>query len=160
MTKQETIDAIRNKCIDLGLDLIDQIAYVLATVEHETAGTFQPVREAFWKTEAWRKANLRYYPFYGRGYVQLTWEGNYEHYGRKLGVDLVGNPDLALEPENAMFILIDGMKTGAFTGKKLADYINEEGTDFVNARRVVNGLDRAEHIAALAEKWAGQIEEA
>jgi predicted chitinase len=157
MTKEETIIAIRNQCIDLGLDLVDQIAYVLATVEHETAGTFQPVKEAYWKDEAWRQAHLRYYPYYGRGYVQLTWKANYQVYGRKLGLDLVAHPDLAMDPGNARFILIDGFKTGVFTGKKIADYINENDTDFINARRCINGLDCAQKIAALAAKYQEQI---
>jgi hypothetical protein len=52
------------------------MAYVLATTEWETDHTFKPVREAFWKDEAWRQVNLRYYPYYGRGYMQLTWEDN------------------------------------------------------------------------------------
>jgi hypothetical protein len=49
------------------------MAYVLATTQWETAQTFKPVREAFWKDEEWRRVNLaRYYPYYGRGFVQLT----------------------------------------------------------------------------------------
>jgi len=157
MTKDETIKAIRNDCIDLGLDLVDQIAYVLGTVDWETGHTFQPVREAFWKNEAWRKAHLRYFPYYGRGYVQLTWKANYQVYGKKLNIDLVGNPDLAMLPENARFILIDGFKTGAFTGKKLADYINEDGTNFIAARKCINGLDKCHEIAALAEKYRDEM---
>jgi len=158
MNKDETIKAIRNKCIDMGLDLQDQVAYVLATVEHETAGTFQPVREAYWESEDWRKAHLQsYYPYYGRGYVQLTWKYNYQAYGEKLAIDLEGNPDLALDATNAMFILIDGFKNGVFTGKKLTDYINDNGTDFINARRCINGLDCAEKIAALAENYQTEM---
>lgn len=77
-TKEGTIEAIKWECVAQGIGLKSQIAYVLATVEWETAKTFKPVREAFWLSEAWRKKNLRYYPFYGRGYVQLTWEKNYK----------------------------------------------------------------------------------
>ena len=56
-------------------------AYALATAFHETNGTMQPVREAYFlkgNAEAWRKAHLRYYPWYGRGFVQLTWQRNYQ----------------------------------------------------------------------------------
>ena len=158
MTKEETIKAIRNKAIDMGLDLTSQIAYILATVEHETAGTFQPVREGLNASDDWRRRHLRYYPYYGRGYVQLTWKANYQTYGKKLGIDLVGHPDLALDPDNAAFILIDGFKTGAFTGKKLTDYVNENETDFFNARRCINGLDCAEKIAGLAMKYQAQLD--
>lgn len=146
------------ECQKQGLTIPEQIAYVLATVQHETAGTYKPVKEAYWKDEAWREANLtRYYPFYGRGYVQLTWESNYQKYADILGIDLVGDPDLALEPKTAAFILVHGFKTGAFTGKKITDYIDEEGYDFVEARRCINGLDKCDEIAALAEKHLSQL---
>jgi hypothetical protein len=61
-------------------------AYALATACHETAYTMQPVREAFWLSEAWRRTHLRYYPYYGRGYVQLTWEDNYKRADLELGL--------------------------------------------------------------------------
>jgi hypothetical protein len=61
-------------------------AYALATAAHETAHTMQPVREAFWLSESWRRTHLaRYYPFYGRGYIQLTWRANYEKADRSWG---------------------------------------------------------------------------
>lgn len=123
-------------------------------MEWETGKTFKPVREAFWKDEAWRRANLsRYYPYYGRGYVQLTWKANYEKYAELTGLDLVNSPDLAMDPQIALFILVHGFRTGAFTGKKITDYITAEEYDFVNARRCINGVDKAEEIAALAEKY-------
>jgi Chitinase class I len=152
-TKQGTIDAIKSECQAQGLILDTQIAYVLATVEWETAKTFRPVREAFWLSEEWRRRNLRYYPFYGRGYVQLTWKNNYEKYSQLLGVDLVSNPDRAMQAEIALFILVHGFKTGAFTGRKISDYINANVTDFVKARRCINGTDHANDIARLAERY-------
>ena len=39
--------------------LRNQLAYLLATAFWETARTMQPVVEAFWLSEAWRKKNLR-----------------------------------------------------------------------------------------------------
>lgn len=155
-TPKGTIAAIKAECQKQGIGLPEQIAYVLATVKWETAHTFRPVREAFWKDEEWRRRNLsRYYPYYGRGYVQLTWEDNYRKYGEILGIDLVNNPDLALMPETALFILVHGFKTGAFTGKKIMDYINAGEADFINARRCINALNKAEEIAAIAEKFLG-----
>jgi hypothetical protein len=68
-------------------------------------------------------------------------------------IDLVNNPDLALDPQNALFITMHGFKNGTFTGKKLTDYINAQGTDFINARRCINALDKAEEIAAIAERF-------
>jgi len=81
----------------------------------------------------------------------LTWKYNYEKYGKLLSKDLVKHPELALETEIALFVLVHGFKTGAFTGKKISDYINAHETDFVNARRCINGKNKAVEIAALAE---------
>lgn len=130
-----------------------QIAYILATAYWETAKTMKPVREAFWLSEQWRKDNLRYYPFYGRGYVQITWRENYEKAGRKLGRNLVDNHDAVMEPEVASEILVRGCMEGWFTGKSIPDYIDDEHVDFWNARRVVNGTDRADEIARLAKDY-------
>jgi hypothetical protein len=55
MNKEEAIDLIKAECITQGFTLSKQIAYVLATVEWETGCTFQPVREVYWKSEAWRR---------------------------------------------------------------------------------------------------------
>lgn len=151
MTRQQTINKIIEECHTQGIKKAEQIQYMIATVQHETNNTFEPVREAYWLDEEWRKRNLRYYPYYGRGFVQLTWESNYKKFGELLGIDLVGNPDLALDMDTAIFILVYGMKHGTFTGKKLDDYFNEKGSDFVHARKIVNGKDKAEHIALLAQ---------
>lgn len=155
--RAQVILAIIKECDSMGLTLDTQKAYVLATVEHETNDTFQPVKEAYWLSEDWRSRNLRYYPYYGRGYVQITWETNYEKYGRILGQDFVNNPDMVMKPEYSLFILVHGMKNGVFTGRRLDQYVNGSLTDYRNARRVINGLDRADHIAKLAEKWESEF---
>ena len=76
-----------------------------------------------------------------------------QKYSQLLGVDLVKNPDLAKDPNIALFVLVHGFKTGAFTGKKLSDYVNASKKDFVNARRCINGTDKAQHIANLANRY-------
>ncbi|TRU46724.1 MAG: carboxypeptidase [Microcystis aeruginosa Ma_QC_Ch_20071001_S25D] len=152
-TKQGTIEAIKSECKTQGIGLKTQIAYVLATTQWETAQTFQPVREAFWLNEDWRRRNLRYHPYYGRGYVQLTWKTNYQKYGGILGIDLVNKPDLAMNQNVALFVLVHGFKTGAFTGRKITDYINNHQTDFLNARRCINGTNKMLQIANLAKKF-------
>lgn len=68
-------------------------------------------------------------------------------------MDLVEEPYLAMKPEVASFILVHGFKIGTFTGRKIGDYINESKTDFINARRCINGLDKASEIAAIAETF-------
>lgn len=144
--KQGTIAAIRYECDRQLLTLSSQKAYVLATVEHETDRTFKPIDE-------YGGSKTRYSPYWGRGYVQLTWQSNYQKYSQLLGVDLVKNPALAKDPNIALFVLVHGFKTGAFTGKKLSDYVNASKKDFVNARRCINGTDKAQHIANLANRY-------
>jgi len=161
-TVEGTKAAIKNECASQGIGLKAQIAYVLATVEHETANKFEPVTEAFWLNDPdayLKKHHADYYPYYGRGYVQLTWESNYKKYSNLVGKDLVANPKLALDPEIALFVLVHGFKTGAFTNgqHKLADHVNANKTDFLNARRCINGTDKNEHIAAIANKYLAQL---
>lgn len=156
-TKEGTIEAIKEECLAQEIGLNTQVAYVLATAQWETNQTFEPVREAYWLSEDWRKQNLRYYPFYGRGYVQLTWKNNYEKYSHLLDVDMVADPDIAMQPEIAVFILVHGFKTGTFTGRKISDYIDASKSNFIAARRCINGTDRAHEIADLAGKFLAEL---
>ena len=129
----------------------NQTAYVLATAYHESAGTFLPVKEAYWLSENWRKNNLRYYPYYGRGLVQLTWDYNYLKAGEKLGygTQFVNNPDMVMQQDISVKILVLGSKEGWFTSKKLSDYIDRATgkKDYKQARRIINGMDKAQKIA-------------
>lgn len=134
-------------------------AYGLATAWWETARTMLPVKEAYWLSESWRRRNLRYFPHYGRGYVQLTWKANYERADEELGLggELVANLDLAMNPDVAARILTLGMEQGWFTEKKLADYLPIDGEAgheaFKRARQIINGRDKWVEIAKLAEKF-------
>ena len=148
-------------------------AYALATAAHETAYKMQPVREAFWLDENWRRAHLhRYYPFYGRGYVQLTWKENYERADRELdlGGRLISNLDVALDPDIAARIMVRGMQEGWFagdrkTGKRhtLALHLPASGVanaaQMTSARRIINGTDKNREIAAVAIKFQNALQE-
>ncbi len=118
-------------------------AYVLMTVKWETASTYQPVTE--YGSQKYLRSK-RYWPYIGRGYVQLTWESNYKVFGERIGIDLIANPELANEPENAWKILEEGMtdltpQDPEFTGKSLEDYFNDGRIDFYNARKIINPKD-------------------
>lgn len=151
--------------IDYALDagvLRNQLAYILGTAFLETNYTMKPVEEGYYMAgkvsdlDAWRRRNKnisRYYPYYGRGYVQLTWDYNYTKAGAKVGADLLKNPALALDPKYAVPILVKGMMEGWFTGRKLPDYVTLNNSDFYQARRVVNSLDRAIAIATYAKNY-------
>lgn len=147
---------IERECLAHGCDA-NQTAYILATAYWETARTMKPVVEAFWLSEDWRRRNLRYYPWHGRGYVQLTWEANYIKAGDKLGLDLTSDPGVVMQPEVAAQILVQGMMEGWFTGKKLPDYAGNGKKNYLDARRVVNGTDKARAIAELAREYEAAI---
>lgn len=130
-------------------------AYALATAAWETNRTMQPVREAYWLSEAWRQKNLRYWPWYGRGYVQLTWKANYEKADAELdlGGTLLANADRAMEPRIAAMVMRRGMVEGWFTGHTLARHLPARlGTvkQFESSRRIINGTDKAHPIALIA----------
>ena len=139
---------------------VSWLAYILATTYHETAATMQPIEE-------YGKGAGRPYGepdpetgqvYDGRGYVQLTWKDNYQKAQdevvdfrtMKHDVPLVMQPDLAMTQWVAAQVAINGMAEGWFTGKKLSDYLTDTMTDYVNARRIINGTDKAQTIAAYA----------
>lgn len=113
------------------------LAYMLATTFHETGRLMQPIRET--GSEAYLRSKP-YYPWVGEGLVQVTWEANARKFGATKPGDMMTWP-IALKA------LFDGMINGTFTGKKLSDYFNATHDDPVNARRIINGLDRADLIA-------------
>ena len=157
-TANATRVGIIDECNREGLNWPAQIAYVLATVQWETAGTWRPVREGTRvdaQTERWRRNSLSYYPYYGRGYVQLTHFAGYARYTRP-AVDLINDPDLAMQGDIALGVLVNGMKTGAF-GHRLDRHVSGTKTDFVNARQVVNAMDHAQEIASLAQGWLNKL---
>lgn len=140
-------------------------AYLLATVFHETAQTMQPIRE-------WGQGKGRAYGLvdqsgkapYGRGYVQITWRDNYLRADRALGLKgrLAADYDLALDPDIAAKILRQGMEQGWFTGKKLSDYLQGDQASlasYAQARRIINGRDRAAAIAAYALVFEAALRE-
>jgi len=137
---------------------MNQLAYILSTSWHETAATMQPIAE-YGKGEGhdYGEPCPQYdnQVAYGRGYVQLTWDYNYEKADSecKLNGALLADFDLALDPLVASQIIFEGMLEGWFTGKSLGDYVNDEVTDYYNARRVVNGTDKADMLAGYAEDF-------
>lgn len=141
--------------------LRNQLAYILATAYHETAHTMRPVRETLATSDkqaiarldaAYAKGQLKWVKtpywrdgWFGRGYVQITHKDNYD----KMGV----TKQTALQRDEATRVLLDGMLEGKFTGHRLDKYVTLKKSDFVGARRVVNGSDRAKDIADLAREY-------
>jgi hypothetical protein len=137
-------------------------AYGLATSYHETAHTMQPVAE--YGRGRGKKYGIKAGPhghvYYGRGDVQLTWLANYERAGKALGINLVKYPDLALDPAVSARIMIDGMGQGWFTGRANRHYLNGPTPDYIGARRIINGTDRAQLIAGYARTFEAALRKA
>jgi putative chitinase len=146
------------------------IAYALATALWETAFTMQPIGEyGKGRGRAYGSPTGKFKKiYYGRGYVQLTWIRNYLLADKKLkelGVlkpeeSLVANPELALRPDIAAAIMVRGMVEGWFTGKKLSHYFKGNISHWLDARRIINGTDRASKIASYAMIFYNAFEEA
>lgn len=153
-------------------------AYLLATAQWETAHTMQPLRETLASTDAsavarlenaWRKGQLKavktpYWrvdadgkAWFGRGYVQLTHKVNYQKASALTGVDLVADPSKAMVPAIAAKILVDGSVNGMFTKYRLADFLDGKTPDYVGARRVINGTNKAAEIAKLARTYEAAL---
>ncbi len=131
------------------------LGYALGTAHHETDKTFGPIAEyGRGKGRPYGKPDPQTgKTYYGRGLVQLTWRKNYETCGKLLSIDLVHDPELALELRYAIPIMFIGMEKGLFTGRTLADYFHGEVEDWVHARRIINGLDQADKIADFAQTF-------
>lgn len=154
---QKQVDALEYliRCLEVDDKMMDirWCAYALATVKWETDSTFRPIEE-------YGRGKGRAYGieiggkvYFGRGLVQLTWIDNYRTMGGILDIDLVGHPELALEPEIAYKILSIGMRNGSFTGRRLGQYINDGGCNYIMARKIINSQDHAKEIAKIAETF-------
>ena len=146
--------AIMKECSAFTTD-VSQLAYVLSTAVGECG--IRPIKEYRAKegTSLWTVQNKYWNTgYYGRGYVQLTWDYNYKKFGQLLGVDLLGNPDLALKPDVAGKIICIGMKRGLFTGVGLDNYLGGGKSDYTNARKIINGLDKAQEFGDRARAIA------
>lgn len=166
------MDALINEFERRDLSDIRWLAYILATVFHETAKTMQPIQEIgrgkgkdYGKKLKYGQGHGKRIPYtlpdiiyYGRGLVQATWYEIYEaltkaafKQGKKW--DFLHKPELLLQMEPSVWATYHGMTTGLYTGKALADYINPIKCNWKNARRIINGQDRAEDIAEYAIRF-------
>lgn len=155
---KKNLPLILNQCLDDGVIDRGQIAYVFATAEHESLfGRFMMELADGWDYEG-REDLGNTEPgdgprFKGRGFVQITGRLNYQIWSDKLGINLIDNPEKAAIPEIAAMILVQGMRDGSFTGVGLSDFIVGDSRDFFDARRIVNGLDKADLIERFAEYY-------
>tara|TARA_R100000365_G_C2746124_1_gene75259 strand:- start:2330 stop:3274 length:945 start_codon:yes stop_codon:yes gene_type:complete len=171
-------EAILASCRRNGVSDPHHVANILAQVWHETGGYMLPIKETVFASHkdknpsdatviarldrafaagqlSWVRQPYWREGWFGRGPVQLTHEDNYRRMGDRLGVDLVGNPSLALDPAIGADIAVVGMSEGRFTGKKLADFdfpAALEAPVSQNPRRIVNGQDGTDAKIAKAHR--------
>lgn len=92
------------------------------------------------------------FPYFGRGLIQLTGKANYEKYGKKIGVDLVADGDLAIEPENSYKIASIYLRGRTFK------YVLSG--DLTYARKSVNGGDLGlEEVNGAYNEWLRILKE-
>ncbi len=172
-TQVDGYNAILNYWETASLQDLRWLAYALATAYHETGELIEPVREGFCKTDAgsiqavtdlynrgiigqnYAAPESNGKSYFGRGLVQLTFADNYKKMGEALGIgsQLYDNPSLALDLNTSVKILFKGMIDGLFTGHSLSDFFNSTTTDWVHARKIINGMDKAEAIADYAQRF-------
>ena len=154
--------------------IIQQFAYILATVHHETGFRWKPVEEiGKGSTKPYGKRikydGSRYTDtkniFFGRGYIQATWYEVYQKLtleAKKQGKDwdFINNPDLLLQSEPSVWATFEGMENGYYTGRKLSDYINPTRREYFNARKIINGKDCAAKILIYAELFESALTKA
>ncbi|WP_312252124.1 peptidoglycan-binding protein [Stenotrophomonas sp.] len=163
LTRDQSVAMIVRTCIDNGITDHRQIAYVLATAQHESRDFAAP--EEDWGRK--QAVDLRYFggeEYYGRGFAHLTHVNNYERLGEALGMgrELAEHPERAAEAEIATKVLVVGMRDGMF-GARLSDHINSNHVDYRQARASVNGGELnngspyPDSIAVLATGWETEV---
>jgi hypothetical protein len=141
-----------NKMAELGMTSKNQLIGVVATIH----------TECMWEgslKESGAVDGVTYGPGHpvGRGLTQLTWSENYIAAGKALGIDLIGNPDLALEPNNSVGIFF-WYYTGTSGGSEDIRPFAEKG-DWENVRSIVNkGSSGKYHLTTESDKYMPTIE--
>lgn len=148
--QRDGMQAVLNEWFLTGNTDKRHLAYILATIYHETGKTMQPVKE--FGGEAYLKGKP-YYHYYGRDLVQTTWLKNYERVKEFSGIDVVSEPDLIGQMPLAAKVAITFMSKGWYTGRKLSDYFSDTISDPYNARRIINGTDKAQIITGYWQKF-------
>jgi hypothetical protein len=159
---------------------IGWLAYMLATTKHETASTMQPIDEygdtAYFTRMYENRSDLGNTEpgdgakFHGRGFVQLTGRANYTAMTSVVqsifpdAPDFTDQPDAVKNDRYAAVIMFDGMFCGVFTGWALKNFIGDplqgQIVDYFHARKIINGMDKADLIERYAKKFATALDKA
>ncbi|WP_219097583.1 glycoside hydrolase family 19 protein [Pseudomonas sp. UMAB-40] len=91
------------------------------------------------------------YKYRGRGDIQLTGKAQYADMSKKLGVDLVNNPDLAMDPKYSAQIAVQHWKSSGADKAAMAG-------DVDRARKLTNGGTNG--LAEVKGKYGGYLTQA
>lgn len=153
--KKVHFNAAKDAATEAGLSGAELAAF-MAQVAHESDGFNTAKEYASGSAYEGRKDLGNTQPgdgkrYKGRGYIQLTGRSNYEKAGKALGLDLVGNPSLAEDPEVAADVSVWFWET----------QVRPQVPDFLDTERVTkvvnggfNGLsDRKSYLEKFTKKW-------
>jgi hypothetical protein len=121
----------------LGTAYRETCGFMLSTVG-EACGCSRTCSKDEHKTASYGQKDSCGRAYFGRGFVQLTHERNYEAVGIQLGIPLKDYPNRAYEQPFAIMMLVDGVKGRWYAGKPLSTYLNDNRSDWVRARESVN----------------------
>jgi hypothetical protein len=148
-----------------GLSLAEQWAYIMATAQHESGTKFTLGIEgwnrlarrytglflagAYNKIDEALRLHTRYYPYVGRGFVQLTWAKNYAALQEELHCPFMAAPQLALRPDIALYALVKGMASGQYDSSKRAPCRGRWSVRLHKQQFYRQELDRGLHLGSL-----------
>lgn len=131
-------DAVDAALTKVGINTPMTLIASLATCRTEVGKAFLPIREKSSGIQYEGRKDLGNTqkgdgPKYrGAGIIQLTGRANYAYYGKKIGVDLINHPELALDMKNATLIL-------AWYFKDRGVNVACDAKDWIKVRKLVNG---------------------
>src|SRR5690349_7641732 len=122
------------------IDTDIRTAHFLAQVCHESAGFRAAEEYASGSAYEGRKDLGNTQPgdgqrYKGRGLIQLTGRANYAEYGEALGLDLLGNPEIACEPITSLRIACEYWKR-----RGLNKFADQDDIETIT-RRINGGLN-------------------
>lgn len=144
------------------------LAYILATIWHETKKTMQPIEEDG-KGKGRKYGKRMWYSgkfytdishiFFGRGHTQNTWRDIYLKLTKanKNSWDFVNHPELLLQMKPSIWATFHAMTTGLYTGVALSQFFNDKKNDPIGARKIINGKDKAILIKGYHDKFLKSI---
>ena len=149
------------------------LAYIFASIYHETGHKMIPVREGFKSSDKDARDHVRMMfikgivnrdyaepvggiSYFGHGRVQTTHLQNYQKLSLRFGRDFVKDPSLLLDSRIDVEVAVEGHIEGLWTSRQLSEFISGGKCNYKDARRIVNGQDKADLIAsyAVSFEWA------